>query len=309
MLRACVLLALSFLNLVGASEVIDVEKASFSLLQVETHLTPVSDTEIPGTPRFQFPHQTNRTSNRAKDAVLRRWVLLRWYAYNFTHLHHRLRQSPLSPVAGILSATLAGITVGLDDVIWLLPFLTTSEKWQNLLFYVCFKLASVLGSWAATSGMERIKEENPRTPIRHDSQLVSCAILTLITLYLFREWLYSNRDNGKDQAGTLQQDNVRTGQSSSIHHHTQLGLWMLFLLSAAGSVDCFSVFPGMLMSGRWNVLELSVGVLLGSSLLGTALMLLAQIRVIVQFIECFPLWILFAGISIWSYFALTQIHG
>mmetsp|Transcript_40804 Transcript_40804/g.64695 ORF Transcript_40804/g.64695 Transcript_40804/m.64695 type:complete len:442 (+) Transcript_40804:67-1392(+) len=95
-------------------------------------------------------------------------------------------------IAMACMAVLMKLTSSADDVVWLLPFISTGQKRRNAGFYICCMQLVVLISWGFTVGGEKLLAlfipDDPSWPLSRVLQLMSAIMLTLYTFKLFWDW-------------------------------------------------------------------------------------------------------------------------
>merc|ERR1712032_1559739 len=75
----------------------------------------------------------------------------------------------------------------------------------------------------------------------------------------------------------------------------------LLTVSLLGSLDDFAVFVSILLSGLVSVVQLFLGVLLGSIIVVMICVAAGKLSCLVSLIERVPLWVIIGAFSTWSY--------
>jgi hypothetical protein len=101
-------------------------------------------------------------------------------------------RSNMPPLAALVAATITMLTCGGDDVIWLLPFFSSRNKWTKTAWYLLFMEVVVVGSWLLKEGMVAAETHYPNQPVRKIIQAISSILLTCLCGYLFFEWWYED---------------------------------------------------------------------------------------------------------------------
>lgn len=110
------------------------------------------------------------------------------------HPYHR----KMAPLAAVIFAMMTMLTIGGDDVIWLLPFFVGNEKWSKTFWYLVFMEIVVIVSWLIKFIMTCVATRHPDYPVRKVMQVISSIMLTSLCSYLFYEWWYEE-DDGDDE--------------------------------------------------------------------------------------------------------------
>jgi cation transport ATPase len=120
--------------------------------------------------------------------------------------------SKLGPLAAVVTAMLTMLTIGGDDVIWLLPFFVDEKrKVTKTVAYIIFMEVVVVVSWMIKEAMRAIEVQHPDAPIQKVIQCVSSVLLTMFCTYLFHEWWNEEPDDDDDEDS----DAVKSERTSS----------------------------------------------------------------------------------------------
>lgn len=86
------------------------------------------------------------------------------------------------------------------------------------------------------------------------------------------------------------------------HHHAEkLSMRKLFTISMFGSLDDFAVFVSLMLSGVFQIWQLSLGVLFGSLIVVVVCAGAGRFNCVVELIEKVPLWCIIGAFAIWTY--------
>jgi hypothetical protein len=103
--------------------------------------------------------------------------------------------SKLAPLTAVVTAMLTMLTIGGDDVIWLLPFFVDEKrKVTKTVAYIIYMEVVVLVSWVIKEAMKAVETQHPEAPIEKGIQCVSSVLLTMFCTYLFYEWWNEETD-------------------------------------------------------------------------------------------------------------------
>jgi len=274
--------------------------------------------------------------------------------------HGKKHHKHLPPLVAVTTAILTMLTIGGDDVIWLLPFFIGKNKWSHTFWYIVFMELVVVISYFIKSGMNILEKANPGMPVSKILQAIASVMLTAFAGYLFMDWWNEEDEDDEEEKDpdtvgevSVNEGNVRhspdlgagrslrqspdfgaggllesaqpksddrgclpssdpKGEGGCCHvvnhgdqHHDKLGLGMLFAISMVGSMDNFAVYSFLLYEGVMNAYELSVGVVVASSIIAAVSHGALAFKPLLRVVERLPLWIIFLCLSIWSYYELA----
>jgi len=251
----------------------------------------------------------------------------------------------LAPLAAVVTAMVTMLTIGGDDVIWLLPFFVGKDRVTKTVAYLIYMEVVVLVSWMIKTLMKIVETRHPDAPIRKMIQVVSSVLSSIFCAYLFYEWWNEEADDEDSESESRNENSsqeainegrmrAESGKSDEIakdaqdhakkdcdvhdknmfsaaeahllqaphnQHHERLGLWMLFAVSMVGSLDNFAVYSYFLFSDMMTAWELSLGVLIASTLIAAVAHGALAFKPVLKIVEKLPLWAIFACLCIWSY--------
>jgi len=105
----------------------------------------------------------------------------------------------LAPLAAVVTAMVTMLTIGGDDVIWLLPFFVGKNKWTKTIAYLWYMEVVVIVSWIIKEIMKMIEVSHPDYPIRKVIQVISSICLTVFCVFLFYEWWTEEPDDDSEE--------------------------------------------------------------------------------------------------------------
>lgn len=107
----------------------------------------------------------------------------------------------------VAAATLTKLTASTDDVVWLLPFVSSEHRKsnvRNILFYLfCMQLVVAI-SWGFCAGGEALLStflsDDGDWPLERILELASAILLSCYTLKLFAEWWKERHEENEDES-------------------------------------------------------------------------------------------------------------
>jgi len=259
------------------------------------------------------------------------------------NLSKKWHHQHLPPLLAVGTAVLTTLTIGGSDAIWLMPFFIGQKKWIHTFWYIVFMEFTVIVSFCIKSGMIVLAKANPGMPVSKILNAIASVIMTLFSVYLFRDWWNEEAEDDEEEKdlaidgrklsddaflneGDVYVPEVDTapspraddrgclpntkdapkGQSGChVQHHEMLGLGMLFVISIVASMTNFAVYSFLLYESVMNVGELSVGVVVGSAIIAAVSHVALVVKPLRRIVERIPLWIIFLCLSLCSYYVLA----
>jgi len=119
------------------------------------------------------------------------------------------------------------LAASIDDVAWLLPFVSGSHKRRNGLFYILCMQIVVLIAFSISTGGEKLLSlvvpDDAHWPLARILELISAILLTIYSVKLFRDWWLErhedNEDDDKDTKNDISQTEVQKGGSDVAEEH------------------------------------------------------------------------------------------
>lgn len=84
------------------------------------------------------------------------------------------------------------LAASIDDIAWLLPFLSSTHKRRSAIFYILCMQLVVFFAWGVSTGGQELLglfvPDDPHWPLSRILELVSAILLSVYSLKLFKEW-------------------------------------------------------------------------------------------------------------------------
>jgi cadmium resistance protein CadD (predicted permease) len=128
--------------------------------------------------------------------------------------HHA---TTLAPLAAVVTAMVTMLTIGGDDVIWLLPFFVGKDRVVKTVAYLIYMEVVVLVSWMIKALMKVVETRHPDAPIRKIIQVVSSVLLSIFCAYLFYEWWNEEADDEDSESESRNESEHMNSENSSVN--------------------------------------------------------------------------------------------
>jgi hypothetical protein len=233
---------------------------------------------------------------------------------------HRGRQltldDPGSFATLVLIATVTKLTSSIDDIVWLLPFVSSSDRSTNIrngtIYLFMMEVVVGLASSIAFGGgvaLQSVLDEAAYWNAERVLGVASGVCLLLYSAFLFHVFLQGD-DNPEDETETVVGSDQKQPETLSSlegalsksataedepENTTEKGSAVkkpegnLFVICFLGSLDDMSVQAALLLGGTFHPLELALGVLLGSAIVVCFCMFASLFERAVQLVQRLPL--------------------
>ena len=239
----------------------------------------------------------------------------------------------------ILVAILTKLASSVDDVIWLLPFV--SPKGKNKKTRICMAITYIFVMCIVTSCaivismggqtlLEFLVDEDGYWNAQRILSVASGILLFLYSLYLLYDWykerIQTKQENDEKQIihetdydlnlltiKTKKQQIYSNSEIDEINKNAQdihnsdndkkVTIFRLIIIAILGSLDDFSVQVVLLLGGAFIWYQLLIGIFIGSCIVVILCIGVDYIKIITKYIEEIPIWLIIGVLAVYTLIA------
>lgn len=193
----------------------------------------------------------------------------------------------LKQLGACLAAT---FFVGINDVVWFLPFAASRRGWRFVLPYLAYKEAVAAAASAVTGAAAWLAQRHPELPVQRALSYATAVLLLFYSFVLFQEWRAEGSDNDAVESACPKKPPRREPSH-----------WQLCVISVIGNLDNLGVFIPSLSDGFFTCPQLLLCVLLCGLVVVAVCMGASQLQPVVAVVDSLPLWAVIAAFALWSF--------